>query len=205
MAGMYTGLLGAEATRFPGQDSVDIFLTDPNGHVRIRQRVYCTQQGLSLAFYECSNDGGMTYTILPALLQRIDFNILGPTQPFVNAIAISLPPVSPFDAFSKIWSSMTASLLQTAVGHQIPALGVVAGVGVAGYPFPWYYHIHVQQFVQADNAGPLIQQPLFYHQHYPRTGHTTLDTPIFMPGGNEHQFWCLEYDTQFNSFRRARS
>ncbi|KAJ3793991.1 hypothetical protein GGU11DRAFT_690670 [Lentinula aff. detonsa] len=176
---MYTGLLGAEAARFPGQDSVDIFLTNPNGNVRIRQRVYCTQQGLSLAFYERSNDGGMTYTILPALLQRIDFNILGPTQPFVNAIAMSLPPVSPLDALLKIW--------------------------IAGYPFPWYYNIHVEQFVQADNAGPLIQEPLFYHQHYSRTGHTDLDTPIFMPGGNEHQFWRLEYDTQFNSFRRASS
>lgn len=90
MAGMYNGLLGAEAARFPGQDSVDIFLSNPNGHVRIRQRVYCIQQGLSLAFYERSNDGGITYTILPALLQRIDFDILGPTQPFVNAIAMAL-------------------------------------------------------------------------------------------------------------------
>lgn len=89
------------------------------------------------------------------------------------------------------------------MGHQAPVLGVIGGLAVAAYRFPWYYNIHVEEFVQVDNAGPLIQSPLFYHQHFPRTGH--FDTPIFMPGGNEHQFMRLEYDTQLNSFRRGSS
>lgn len=202
MAAMYNGFLGADAARFPGQDSVDIFLTNPNGIVRIRQRVYCTQQGLSLAFCERSNDGGLTYAALPVLLQRIDFNITGITQPSDPAIAASLPPVSPLDPLKE--SGVLPQLSQIVPGHQAPILGAVAGVAVLGYRFPWYHNIRVQQFIQAD-GGPPVQLPLFYHQHFPRTGHTTLDTPRFMPGGKEHQFLCLEYDTQINSYRRASS
>lgn len=95
MAESYVGLLGSDAGRFTGQTSVDIFLNQPNGLVRIRQRVECTRQGSSYAVYERSTDGGNTWFIVPQLIHRIIWENKGVSQPFDANIALAgHPPVS---------------------------------------------------------------------------------------------------------------
>lgn len=94
-AEFYTGFLGADAVRFPGQDSVDMFLTNPNGMVRVRQRVLCIRQGMSYVFYEESTDGGVTYTIRNTLARRIVWSNEGLSQPVnANIAPVGFPPVS---------------------------------------------------------------------------------------------------------------
>ncbi|KAE9388721.1 hypothetical protein BT96DRAFT_1003937 [Gymnopus androsaceus JB14] len=187
----YSGLLGSDGARFPGQDAVDIFLANPTiNQIRLRQRVYCWSQGESLAFYERTVDGGTNWTIVPALLWRIRWVNLGFTHPFHPQIAPNIPVII--------------------VGVQAPFVKVIAGIAVAGYRLQWYYKTEIEQFqvlpgYHEDGTLVRTQIPLYYHEHHPRTGHTTHDTPKFKPGGKMHAFLKLQYNTQVNSFQAAIS
>ncbi|KIK56748.1 hypothetical protein GYMLUDRAFT_247529 [Collybiopsis luxurians FD-317 M1] len=171
----YTGFLGSDAARFPGQDSCDIYLQAPDGDVRLRQRVYCMRQGISLAFYERSQDGGRTWTHDPGLINRIEWENMGVTNPFDVSVSPTHPPINP--------------------GVQVPGLMMIAGDIVLCFRLPWYYKVQVQQFadIAPDNDEDWEQIPLFYHEHYPRASHTDLDTPQYKPDSTRHKFWCLQY------------
>lgn len=95
---LYQGFLGSEATRFPGQDTVDIHLTHWRNHpVRpLRQRTIALTQGMSFISIEqmlpFANPAGgpPVWSWVPSLTFTVAVQLwcIGPSQPALPGLPL---------------------------------------------------------------------------------------------------------------------
>lgn len=178
----YTGMLGSDASRFPGQDSTDIHLTNfdppPNGPVvKMRQHHQCFGVGMSFAYPEVLNTAAQApqWVYSAAILLLMDFLDHGVSTPLVpvrlRIPALLCPP--PLTSSQVIEPGVPINVTMAVVNGG-------GGVAVGGYRLPWFHHI-VER-----NTAP--QGALHYYKHSKRTGHTPADTPVmYRPGHPKHK------------------
>lgn len=95
MAQLYTGVLGSEASRFPGQDTTDIHLTDWNNGLgpwpKFRQHASCVAQGVTILYYEFKANAAAPWLRVPALfngqMSVVDHGMIPPAIP-VSALPV---------------------------------------------------------------------------------------------------------------------
>ncbi|EIM79770.1 uncharacterized protein STEHIDRAFT_116253 [Stereum hirsutum FP-91666 SS1] len=186
---LYQGFLGSEATRFPGQDTVDIHLTHWRNHpVRpLRQRTIALTQGMSFISIEqmlpFANPAGgpPVWSWVPSLTFTVAVQLwcIGPSQPALPGLPLPnpVPYLMPLEA---VWLN---------------------GAWRFGYSLPWGYDVHEIQVAQFAGMPQQLQGFLHYYKSQRRIHHNV--TPTMIPNGPHKYFFVLAFGTQWNMFRRS--
>ncbi|EIW75274.1 hypothetical protein CONPUDRAFT_93538 [Coniophora puteana RWD-64-598 SS2] len=185
----WKGLLGAEATKFVGQETHDIHLTDffgEDGRNRVRQAGHCIAPFVTTLIWQetpppATPDMSNVWTPTNEPSGDFTLTIQGMNLPIQNLNPPTIQVNQP------AWLHM---------GAQMPGIVNVGGVAQTGYLLPWFTKIRVDYHPEGQARN------LHYYKHEARTSH--MQPPRYKIVNPVHrEIEALEYGTHVQAYRRA--